>query len=270
MLALTGIGQLFLMPNKNKILQNKILSIHFFVDGFSFCTKSKIDFIPSLNDPQDFHKILNEYLDYHKMKNFDSISFISFYNPSTFVPLSLFDKSRSKAYLDLYKKPENNEIVSYDTLEKVKQVNVYSFPKFISVAIEKSKINFEFLHYNTLLYRNILNLSLSNEFDYQLFIHIQYKSLDLFLFEGGYLKFNNRFPVSNEDEFLYYLFFVVEQFDIDAKDLELIFLGKMKCFKTYYKAVNQYHANVKFIDEEKNQTTDLSIHHAPYLANEIN
>ena len=53
-------GQPFLMPNKNKILNNNDLSVHIFMDGFYFCTQSKIEFIPLLEDSQDFHKTLRK------------------------------------------------------------------------------------------------------------------------------------------------------------------------------------------------------------------
>lgn len=254
------------MPNKNKIFPNKGLSIHFFVDGFSFCTQSKIDFIPSLKTSQNFDKILKEYLKYYIKRSSAFVSIILFQNPSIFVPISFFDESLSENYLGFFNKPKDYEIVSYDILEESSQVNIYSFPKSIRIAIEESKINFELTHYNTLLYKKILKLNSSNEFDSQLFIHFQSKAMDIFLLEKGNLIFNNRFSVTNEDEFLYYLFFIVEQFDIDTKDLELIFLGKIPYFKTYYQAVKQYHSHIKFIEKESSQNTDLSTHHAPYLA----
>ena len=254
------------MPKKNKNFSNKDLSIHFFVDGFSFCTQSKIEFIPTLKTSHNFNKILKEYLEYYVKKSSDFVSIILFQNPSIFVPISFFDESLSENYLGFFNKPKDYEIVSYDLLEESNQVNIYSFPKSIRIAIEESKINFELTHYNTLLYKKILELNSSNEFDYQLFIHFQSKAMDIFLLEKGNLIFNNRFLVTNEDEFLYYLFFIVEQFDIDTKDLELIFLGKIPYFKTYYQAVKQYHSHIKFVEKESSHNTDLSTHHAPYLA----
>ena len=266
MLVQMETGQPFLMPNKNKVLTNKHLSIHVFMDGFYFCTQSKIEFIPHFEDSQDFHETLIEYLDYHRKENFNAFSLVSFHNPSTFIPLSFFDKSYCEDYLSLYKKTKNSEIVSYDTLEDENQVNLYSFPRYISKALKKSKINFSFHHYNTLLYKKILNLNILNKSDYKLFIHLQLEAMDVFLYQKKCLKFNNCFSILNPDDFLYYLFFVVEQFNIDTKYLELIFLGKLKSFTSYYDAVEQYHTNIKFIDKDIYHVTDTSIHHAPYLA----
>jgi hypothetical protein len=90
--------------------------------------------------------------------------------------------------------------------------------------------------------------------------------MDVFLLQKKCLKFNNCFSISNTDDFLYYLFFVIEQFDIDTNNLELNFLGKMKSFTPYYEAVEQYHTNINFIDKDINHVSDTSVHHAPYLA----
>jgi len=259
-------GLPYLMPNRNKILQKKGISLHFFKDGFYFCKSSEIVFIPLNNNLDNFNKSLNLYLDSYSQESFGEISIIFFQNPSTFVPLSLFDKSLSNRYLNLFNKPKINEVLAYDSLNEIEQVNVYTYPKYINSILKESQIDFSLLHYNTILYRKVLDISSSIKFNYQLFIHFQLESIDFFLVRDKKVKFNNRFSVKNEDEFLYYLFFVVEQFDLATEEYELIFLGKIKSYESYYKSVNQYHNNIKFIDQEKNQLLDLDIHQAPYLA----
>lgn len=255
------------MPNSSKTSQKKCLSIHSFINGFSFCTKSKIDFFSSTNNQINFIEIFNGYLDQEDKDRFESIKFVSFHNASTFVPDSLFDNYRSKDYLKLYTKERENEIVSYDNIEQVSQINVYTFPKSISNNLKKVNINLEISHYNTLLLNNILSLEFSNGIENQLFIHLQSEALDVFLFQKKEFKFNNRFLISNEDEFLYYLFFVVEQFDMETEGLEIVLLGKIQRYESYYKALNQYHNHIKFVDGDNNHIENLSTHPAPYLAN---
>jgi len=260
-------GQLFLMPNRSKIINKKALSIHSFDDGFYFCTKSKIDFFYSTNNQKNLIDILNEYLVKEEKDFIKPIKFISFHNPSTFVPSSLFDNSRSKDYLKLYSVEKEDEIVYYDKIEQISQINVYNSPRNISDDLKKINLNLEISHYNTLLLNNIMSLEFSNGIEYQLFIHLQSEALDVFLFQKKQFKFNNRFIISNEDEFLYYLFFIVEQFDIKTEGLEIVLLGKIQRYETYYKALNQYHNHIKFVDGDNNEIENLSTHPAPYLAN---
>ena len=95
MLAQMETGLPYLMPNRNKILQKKDVSLHFFKDGFYFCKSSEIVFIPIDNNPDNLYKSLNLHLDSDVQESFGEISIILFQNPSTFVPLPLFDKSLS-------------------------------------------------------------------------------------------------------------------------------------------------------------------------------
>ena len=260
------IGQQFLMPKKSRIIQPRELSIHIFQNGFSFCTSSKIDFVSSLNNNSNFKTELDDYLGYYTNGDFDSFSIILFQYPSTFVPQNLFNKKQSKLYLSLYHKALETDIVAYDTLEEVEQVNVYSFPESIKNILEEANVNFQYVHYNTLLYRIILNLSLSDQFSNQLFVHFQSQAMDIFLVQQNQVLFQNQFAVTNEDEFLYYLFFVIEQFDLESKEFQITFLGKLAAFENYYKIVKQYHSYTSFADKHKILSNDLSLHQAPFLS----
>jgi hypothetical protein len=54
---------------------------------------------------------------------------------------------------------------------------------------------------------------------------------------------------------------------METESLEIVFLGKIQRYKTYYKALNQYHNNIKFVDGDNNKIENLLTHPAPYLAN---
>jgi hypothetical protein len=96
------IGQPFLMPSNNKTIQHNELSIHSFVNGFSFCTQSKIDFLPLNKDPEEFKKAFEEYIDYYPKNTLTSISLVHFEHPSAFVPKPLFDEKFLERYLSHY------------------------------------------------------------------------------------------------------------------------------------------------------------------------
>jgi len=254
------------MPHDNKIIQRQELSIHMCVNGFSFCTHSKVDFVSTSNGAEDFKRALEEYLAYYPEGSFTSASVIFFQNPSSFVPLTLFDERHAEQYLSLYQKPTQADTLGFDTLNEEAQVNVYYYEHLIKKILEDSKMDFQYVHYNSLLYKQILNLSPSSSFANQLFLHFHSAALDVFLVNQNKLLFNNRFKVTNEDEFLYYVFFVVEQFELKSEELELVFLGKIKGFETYYEIVKQYHAHIKFEDPNPTIQVDLSEHQAPFLA----
>ena len=70
--------------------------------------------------------------------------------------------------------------------------------------------------------------------------------MDLFLTMDKSIVFHNRFSVLSEDEFLYYTFFVVEQFKLECNAFDIIFLGKIDLFNSFYNAIKIYHQNIHF------------------------
>ena len=237
------------------------------MNGFSFCTNSKVDFTPISSDTGELKVSLKEKLEFYPIDDFDIFSVVFFQSPSTFVPQKFFDSKKSKIYLSLYNRTKKDDFVAYDTLEDQKQVNVYSFQKVLKTILDETKIQFNYVHYNTILHRKIISICSFNEFKYQLFIHIQYEAVDVFLVKMNQIVFNNRFSIENGDEFLYYIFFIVEQFDLKCDDFEIIFLGKFLDYNRYYDLISQFHKYYKFIENDSEIIKDQSKHHAPYLAN---
>ena len=261
-----GTGQLFLMLSNNKTIHNNDLSIHIFVNGFSFCTKSKVDFLPRNNEILDFKPTFDEFISYYPKKNFRAISIVHFSYPSTFVPQTLFDISYKEKYLSRYNSNSKNDIFIHDILKESKKVNVYSYPKEIELILETNKNNYQEIHYNSLLYNLVHKYNVRSENKTQLYIHLQKKKVDVFLIKNKRLLFNNSFLIKNEDDFLYYVFFVIEQFELEINSFEFIFLGKITLFDSYYKAVKIYHENISFYEEEIISNQAIQNHNAPFLS----
>ena len=266
MLALTETGQLFLMPSSNKIIQHNELSIHSFVNGFSFCTQSKVDFLPSNPDQKEFKKAFDEFIDYYPKNTFSAISLIHFEHPSTFVPKSLFSEKHLERYLSHYKINKGNNTFRFDYNDENSQVNVYSYPNEIQILLETSENSFHETHYNTLLSRTILNLASKSETKIQLYIHLQKESMDLFLTKNKSIIFHNKFSTQSEDEFLYYVFFVVEQFELESNAFEIKKKKKIDLFASFYEAIRLYHNNIHFHQEIIISKQATENHNAPFLA----
>ena len=91
------------MLSENNILQNKSFSIHFFNNGFSFCTDDNIDYFSHPTDTTEFENSIRNFLK-NNPKNFEYFSIIFFQQPSTLVPKIFFDKNRLDDYLSFYYK----------------------------------------------------------------------------------------------------------------------------------------------------------------------
>lgn len=257
------------MLSENNTLQNKSFSIHFFKNGFSFCTINSVNYYSNSADITVFENSVKNFLDNNK-KKFEYFSVIFFQNPSTLIPSIFFDENRLDDYLSFYFKKPETEIIIYDELKKENKINAYSIPKKLYHMIEKLDTKFNLFHYNSLLLKKVLDLSSTKKFSKQLFIHLQLDAMDIFIVKNNKLVFYNRFVVKNESDFMYYLFFTVEQFNLGPEDFEILFLGRINEFENYYKIVKNYHSYITFSCEEPITKVEFSKHHAPYLFSHFN
>ena len=259
-------GRQFLMPSKNKSIALTNSSIHLFVNGFSFYTPSRTEFTPFTKNICDFESALEELLNFYPKGMFSGTQIISYHQPSTFVPTKFFDKNLLKNYLQILGNIDENSGLNFDLLKEESQVNVYSYPKIILEILNQHINNATLYHYDSLLYREVNKLSNFSEKDCQLYIHLQKDAMDLYLTKNSYVIFRNHFGIQNIDEFLYYVFFVVEQYKLSSDQFEIVFLGKITAFKKYYQSIKEFHQIIRFVDREICNKIDIDQHPAPFFA----
>jgi len=252
------------MPNANSIIQQEALSIHIFADGFSFCSPSQIDFIPTPKGIQDFQPAFDEFFAYHKEQAKASIQIIQFEYPSTFVPNALFDEKQKGKYNGLYQSLIDEVRIEFDSLNALSLNNVYPFSSALHTILDKSSLAFSLVHYNTLLLEWISKLECSTAHEHQVYVHLQKNTLDVFLFSKSKFLFSNRFNIKNTDEFLYYLFFIAEQFELQDQ-FDLVFLGDYSPFSAFYKAAAAYHSSLQHVGSTLAEDFELTQHPAPFF-----
>ena len=107
----------------NKVyLRHNELSIHSFVNGFSFSTFNEV-FFYELNDKNFSEEKFSEWLKKNKLILKKS-KLLYFSYPPVVVPNSLFDYKKAKYYLESSIKLEN-KVVKYDNISKTNQSVIY-------------------------------------------------------------------------------------------------------------------------------------------------
>jgi hypothetical protein len=254
------------MPNKNSTIPLQGTSIHLFGNGFSFCTPSKTEFIPAPKGSEDFKSAIDEITNFYPKETIQNLQVVSYHRPSTFVPAVFFEEKLLPNYLRFAGEQDKGSISKFDVLENENTINVYAIPKDISELLNSSLKNNFLCHYNTLLYKEVVALSKSvGKNKFQLFIHLQSGGMDLYLTENTNMVFQNFFYLKNEEEFLYYVFFVVEQYQLKPQEFEIVFLGEIKNFNSYYEALKKYHLEVHFAKSHPEVSLKTDHHPAPYI-----
>ena len=232
--------------NNKQITQND-LSILIHKDGFSFCTLNQHHFLPLEENPPTADS-LNSYLKYHQL-NQEKVQLIVMDQAAVCVPQPLFDPAQTKHYLNgalaLSKKASVNNI----TLPTLDMEVVYPCDQQTIDLFKGAFPQLKVTHLSAALLPALSAFSFGAA-KKNLFLHLRKNHFDLLLFQGGQLLAQNTFPHKNADDFLYYLFYVTEQFFLKPEQFNLFFLGRYQNFNEYYQGVEEFHPSIDYLDPQ--------------------
>ena len=223
------------------------LSILIHKDGFSFCT-SEQHHLFKLEDNPPTEESLNSWLKYHHL-NQPNQKLIFLDQPAITVPLPLFEESLAHQYLNSAQLKNNELHATFNKLVDLEQVIVFNVNTQWSELFKKILPNAKHSHLVSELLPALSNYS-TGKAKRNLFIHLRKGAFDLFLYQGGQLLLQNSFPHLHADDFLYYLFYVTEQFYLKPEQFNLFFLGKYNQYDDYYAGVKEFHDSIDFFDPQ--------------------
>jgi len=264
-------NKLLKLKNNNLALSaknNYSLSIQLSLDGFSFCiyngTLEQLEALKTYQIKAKTHKdLLTEIKSIFNKEplldfDFKKISVCHVNNLSTLVPKSFFDNTKLNRYLNLSIKTLKNDYFDYDELTVIDAVNVYiPFVNVNNFLIDKFG-SFEFNHTSSLFIKNILEHS-SKSVNANMYIYIFENQLDILVCRAHKLMLYNSFNYKTKEDFIYYILFVAEQLEMDAKYFELNLLGNISTTSSYYNLAYTYVKNVKLFNYNLNYKTIIPL-----------
>ena len=254
------IGQQFLMLQIDKKITSDDLSILIFKDRAAFCTLDQTLYF-DLEKKNINSETLSTWFKYHNIKKKNN-KCILFDNAGVIVPQKLFEEKNKNLYLSLSEDDLINKIIEAKIIKSSNQVFVFSKSKQLGLLLKDLEVNIEITHFAAELIPYLTKISTEN-LKKKVFIHLRKNYFDLFIYQGSQLLLYNSFPHKDEEEFLYYLFFVFEQFYLKQNQFIVIFLGKFLNYQKYYNAFREFHTQTKFTYPE-NLEIDVN-HPAPFF-----
>ena len=169
--------------------------------------------------------------------NFSSIKLIFFSDIPSIVPSKLFDKKYSNKYLET--NTSNIKNIRHDISNDKKITTVYSINNSLIKILNKRNIKYSVKNYFTILYDYLSGKNRISE-GLTLYINLNEDSFDILIFKLEEFIYFNTFEIDDKDKFLYYLFFVMKNYEVSSKKDKIIFLGKYEKYLEYYESVNKY------------------------------
>lgn len=254
------------MPNNSEKHTNSLI-IHLFEDGFSFCSPNQTQFFSSeaftLSSTESWEDAWQQFGAPHP----DSVELILCNCSAVSIPKAHFDPDCLDQYLNTSVEKPLGGIPTFDDAHKTNQISVFYIESAVLSPIKKLFPNLEARHLNSRLLEIIEPLSLA-KVRKQLYVHLRNGWVELILCHGALLWLINRFPQTSAERFLYYLFYVVEQFELQPDQFEIVFLGRFTAFEAYYEGALDYHQAVDWVAVD-HQLYGMETHPAPFLADKV-
>ena len=239
MWALAEIGLQFLMQ-KTKIKISKA-SIYQFESFFhlNFLNESiSSSYTDKVKLPEISKNIKNLSL--------DSVEFIHYNSAPSIIPVKFYDRDFRSKYLETNTNSIKN--IGEDVSADQKITVVYSKNKDLSKILGIDKLTITHVNHFTQLY-DYLNGVVNNPDGLSFFIKLSSGSFEIMIFNKNEFVFFNTFDIVDENEFLYYTFFVLENFQSSIKKDKIIFIGKHEILDKYYNLASKY-SRIDFIEDD--------------------
>lgn len=253
-------GQPYLMQLNNKQITQNDLSILIHKDGFSFCTLNQHHFLPLEENPPTAES-LQSYLNYHQI-NQQEVQLIFMDQAAVCVPKALFDPTQIHHYLNGAIALSKKDSIEHTSLSTLDMEVVYPCDQQAIDLFKGAFPTLKVTHLSAALLPALSAFSFGTA-KKNLFLHLRKDQFDLLLFQGGQLLAQNTFPHKNADDFLYYLFYITEQFFLKPEQFNLFFLGRYSKFNEYYQGVEEFHPSIEYLDPQ--YPIIDAVHPAPFF-----
>ena len=236
-----GIGLQSLMQKiKTKISKASIYQFeHFF-----HLSSLNENFSSSYSDKNQLKLVTNIL----KKDSIKSIDITHFSSPPSIIPSKYYDKSLKAKYLETNTKMSGS--IGRDISNDKKMTIVYSKNENLSQILNNNDKKIYHTNHFTQLYNYLIG-QLNNSDEFSFFINLSDTSFEIIVFNNNKFVFFNSFNINDENEFLYYTFFVLKNYNASIKLNKIIFLGKYERFDKFYDLVSKY-SKIDFIEENIN------------------
>ncbi len=223
------------------------LSIQADLNGFSFCVfdnngnchvlKQYAYSIADYNDlDNEVHKLFRQEKLLQQPYKKCYCLFIS--NKSTLIPAQLFDVQHLRTYLDFVAPLDELDEIHFRQLSVPDAIAVFAVPSPVAAAVHLYQPNTLFLHQSIPLIYLLDDIRPHNG----IIVHLSQDITSITLYAGGRLVLNNTFNVHAFADTLYYLSYVLRQWELSPQNTPVYFTGKLS--GTEEKLIQQYYPNV--------------------------
>lgn len=243
------------MTNKGTANTYKI-SILVSRDGFSFCGQNKKEelvlleqkFFTEEKTSQNLLKSLQSFLEHTAPFSVDEVEEVRIiYANQLFsvVPQKLFDEKNLTDYLKFNIKLLQTDFIAYDALSKTAANIVFVPYANINNYLFDTFGEFTYSHSIGILIESSLTTKPTKK---TVFINFYKSFFEVCCIQEEKLLFCNSFAIETPEDFMYYLLFCFEQFELSQEETPVILSGSIEKDSENYKILSTYIRNIDFAE----------------------
>ena len=237
--------------------KNYKLTIQLSLDGFSFCifnaSQNKFlaiesQLIHNVKNIDNFCKLFEDFVINHTWLSlsFQQANILFESHKTTMVPTPLYDDKEKENYAKLNFTLTDDQIIITDKLHNVDAIKLYAVPKKIIELLKKLFPGYQLSSHASVLIESLLIFNINQPDHKKCYVNVRNSSLDITILEGRKLLYYNAFTYKTQEDFIYYLIFVLEQLKLNPEEIELILNGFIDKNSKLFEIIYRYVRNITF------------------------
>jgi len=141
----------------------------------------------------------------------------------------------------------NEDEIAVDNVKVLDGKNVYQLNEVLKSELLAYFPGAKIKHLNTALIQQLAAFS-KKEGAQQIFVYVHLRRIQIFYFQTGKLIYLNEFEFKAAKDFVYYVLFVFQQFDLDTEICPLYLFGSLEQQSIIYKQLYRYVRYIHWLD----------------------
>ena len=179
-------------------------------------------------------------------KPLKSVSVIVENNRSALIPSVLFEESAKHTFLNFSVEPEFDEKVLFDRLTRLEIVNVFGVNNTLHDQIVRYFREAKICHVSSLLIESLWMNFKNLITDKRIFLFVREEAFNMLIFEKKQLLYSNAFHFRAPEDFVYFVIFVMEQFNLNPEEIPVTLLGNIYTKTPHFDLIFKYIRNIDF------------------------
>lgn len=218
--------------------ENQILSIGLRPDGFVFSVLEHENFkyialedfdYPPGRFEGDYYDGLKHLVDSHPTlsKPFKQVN-ISLFTPNLLlIPAELYHEKDKESLYQFCSELSENHTVHSEKLNNLDACGVYLLSHDLKQFFDDRFVNYRLRHQGTALIESTLSFKKLENWQMDVVLHVKRSFFEIVLLDNQKVILYQSFKYQTFDDLLYYLFYVLKQFDRDAVNQKMLLIGEI-------------------------------------------